>query len=226
MSDLILYTFWRSSCAHRVRLALGYKQLAYTPVFMNLTAGAQHAASYLAKNPTGYVPALEIDGHLLIESVAILEYLEETRPETPLMPAEAHDRARVRALVQMVASGIQPLQNLNVLTRVSDEQDAQLALARPYNERGIAFARHYNERGLAAIEQTLAALEKEGLRGPFCYGEHFGMADLFLIPQLAGARRFGADLSRVHRVVRAVEAANTLAFVKAAAPEAQPDAAA
>jgi len=227
-NQIVLYTYWRSSCSHRVRIALGYKKLVHQSVFVNLVAGAQRDASYRERSPTGYVPALEIDGHVLHESSAILEYLEETRPEPPLLPTGACERARVRALVQIIASGIQPLQNLNVLQRVSADAPTAagvgVGVGRLYDERAIAFARHYNERGLSALEASLARLESEGVRGPFCNGEEFGMADVFLLPQVVVARRFGVDLAPYVRVMRAAEAASALDFVQAAAPESQPDA--
>jgi maleylpyruvate isomerase len=222
-SDIVLYTFWRSSCAHRVRIALGLKNLSYQPVFINLIKGDQREAAYKEKNPTGYVPAMQIDGHLLTESIAILEYLEETRPVFPLLPAAPRDRARVRALVQMIASGIQPLQNLVVLTKVSETSNVPLPPATSFNESGIAFARHFNESGLAAFEEALALLEKDGIDGPFCYGNQLSMADVVLIPQLAGARRFGVDLSPFTRILRAEKAASSIEAVVASAPENQPD---
>ena len=224
MSDkIVLYTFWRSSCAHRVRIALGFKRLSYRSVFVDLISGAQHAADYHIKSPTGYVPALEINNRVLVESVAILEYLEQVYPEPRLLPNDAFARAQVRSIVQMIVSGIQPLQNLNVLIKISDHKDQHLGSSQPINERGYAFARHYNERGLASIEATLAQLEAQGVTGPFCYGTQFGMADVVLGPQIAAARRFGVDLSKYPRVMRATNAADELDFVKAAAPEAQPD---
>lgn len=222
-NDIVLYTFWRSSCAHRVRIALAYKDLTYTSVFINLIKGEQRDKSYRQKNPSGYVPAIQIDGHLLTESVAILEYLEETRPLLPLLPEAPHERASVRALVQMIASGIQPLQNLNVLTKVSEVSAEPLAQGSLLNEKGNAFARHFNERGLGACEDALASLEEAGVRGPFCFGERFGMADVLLIPQLAGARRFGVDLSPFQRILRVEQACTSLNCITAAAPENQPD---
>jgi maleylpyruvate isomerase len=221
--DIVLYTFWRSSCAHRVRLALAHKKLNYTSVFINLIKGEQLDSRYRQKNPSGYVPAIEIDGHLLTESVAILEYLEETHPQFPLLPKSPYERALVRAAVQMIACGIQPLQNLNVLTKISEDPSAPLAPGTLYNERGKAFARHFNERGLSAFEDNLAAFEKQGVRGPFCFGEQFTMADVLLIPQLAGARRFGVDLTPFKRILRVEQASASLECVIAAAPENQPD---
>lgn len=213
-SPYVLYTYWRSSCSHRVRIALAHKKLAWEPAFVNLLDGSQTKPEYHAKNPTGYVPALLVDGQILGESIAILEYLEEAHPEPALLPKGALDRARVRWIVEAIASGIQPLQNLNVLKRIGgDDRAAQ-----------VAFARHYNERGLAAVEEILARNEASGVRGPFAYGDAFGMADVVLVPQVAAARRFEVDVARFPRVLRASEAASALDCVKAAAPEAQPDA--
>ncbi len=213
MTVPILHTYWRSSCSYRVRIALHHKRVAFEPVFVDLLDGAQASPEFRARNPTGYVPALELDGRTYGESIAILELLEERFPERPLLPSTPHDRARVRALVQIVASGIQPLQNLNVMRRVSAVRDEQ-----------VAFAVHYNERGLHAIEDLLGSFEAEGIRGPFAYGGEFGMADVVLVPQVYSAKRFGLDLGRFPRVSRAYESSLALDAVKRAAPEAQPDA--
>jgi len=198
----------------RVRIAAREKGLACEEMVVDLPGGALKQPEFLRLNPFGQVPVLEDGGLVIAESVAILEYLEEVHPTPALLPREALDRARVRALVEMIGSGIQPLQNLNVLRRVGGEdRDAQ-----------VAFARHYNERGLAAVEAALARFEADGVRGPFAYGSAFGMADVLLVPQVAAARRFGVDVSSFERVSRAESAASALEFVKAAAPDAQPDA--
>src|SRR4029079_11911593 len=117
MASLTLSTYWRSSCSFRVRIALGYKKLAYEPVFVNILEGEQKKPEYLAKNPIGHVPTLSIDGVTYVESVAIMELLEELYPDPPLLPKTPQERARVRALVETINAGIQPLQNLIVLDR-------------------------------------------------------------------------------------------------------------
>lgn len=213
-SPLVLHTYWRSSASHRVRIALGYKGLAYEPVFVNLLEGQQRAPEYKAKNPMGYLPCLVMDGAAYVESVAILELLEEKYPEPPLLPKTPEDRARIRALVQFVNAGIQPLQNLVVLEQVGEDK-----------ARRTAWLQHFIGRGLGAFEALVARYEEElGLRGPFVYGERFTMADVLLVPQVYAAKRYGVDLEAFPRVKRASEAAAALPFVAAAHPEAQPDA--
>lgn len=213
---LVLHGYWRSSSAYRVRLVLGAKGLAYESVGVDLLAGAHEAAAYRELNPSGYVPCLLVDGVPFVESVAICELLEELVPDPPLLPREPAARARVRALVETVNAGTQPLQNLNVLRRVSEDPAAR-----------NAWAAHFIGRGLAAFEEQLARLERHdpaAARGPFCHGERFGLADAYLVPQVYNARRFGVDLAPLPRVRRADDAARALDFVARAAPEAQADA--
>ena len=208
MGKLVLSTYWRSSCSYRMRIALGYKQLAYEPVFVNIVDGEQKKPEYLAKNPIGHVPTLSIDGVPYVESVAIMELLEELYPDPPLLPKTPQERARVRALVETINAGIQPLQNLIVLDRVGgDDQE----------KRG-AWMRFFITRGLGAFEALASAT------GPFAFGEAFTMADVFLVPQIYAARRVNVDLTPFPRVVRAEAAASALLFVAAARPEAQADA--
>jgi maleylacetoacetate isomerase len=209
----ILHAYWRSSCSYRVRIALGAKGLPYETHPVNLLEGAQSSADYTTLTPTGYVPTLVENGEAFIESMAILELLEELHPSPALLPGTPAGRARVRALCEIVNAGIQPLQNLNVVRRVSSDAGEQKA-----------WMQHYIGRGLAAFEARLAQLEVFGLVGPFAYGETFGMADCFLVPQVYAAQRNGVDLSAMPRIVRAVAAASELAFVKAAHPDEQPDA--
>lgn len=204
---LVLHTYWRSSASHRVRLALGYKGLPYQPVFVNLLAGEQRQPEYIEKSPMGHVPCLQIDGERFVESTAIMELLDELQPDPPLLPAEPEARARVRALVQIINSGIQPLQNLIVLERLGDDK-----------EKRLEWLRFFIARGLAAFEQLADA------KGPFSAGATFGMADCTLVPQLYAARRYGVDLTGFPRILRAESAAKELAFVAGADPDAQPDA--
>jgi maleylacetoacetate isomerase len=214
MSKLTLYTYWRSSASHRVRLALGHKGLAYDPVYVNLLEGEQKRDEYRATNPMGYLPCLVIEGVKYVESTAILELLEDLYPEPPLLPKKPEDRARVRALVQIVNSGIQPLQNLNVLDQVGDDK-----------EKRLGWLRHFISRGLGAWEALATRFAAEtGRKGPFAYGEAFTSADALLIPQLYAAKRFGIDLAAWPTILRVDEATKDLPFVKAAYPDAQPDA--
>ncbi len=211
--QITLYGYWRSSSSHRVRLALGYKGLAHESVAVNLLGGEQSSEPHGTRAAHKYVPAIEIDGETFIESVAILELLDELSPEKPLYPKAAVDRARVRALVETINSGIQPLQNLNVLVRHSDDHDAR-----------SAWANHYIARGLEVFERLMERNESHGISGPFVYGTTFGAADALLIPQAFAAKRFGVDLAKLPRITRALTASAVLPFVLGAAPEAQPDA--
>ncbi|MBX3212350.1 MAG: maleylacetoacetate isomerase [Labilithrix sp.] len=214
MPNLTLYTYWRSSASHRVRLALGYKGLTYDPVYVNLLEGEQRRDAYKATNPMGFLPCLVLDGVKYVESTAILELLDELYPDPPLLPNKPEDRARVRALVQLVNSGIQPLQNLVVLDRIGEDKEARQA-----------WLRHFITRGLGAWEALASRFQEEtGHAGPFAYGASFTAADALLIPQLYSARRFGIDLGAYPTIQRVDEATRELPFVAAAYPDAQPDA--
>ena len=204
-----LYSYWRSSSSHRVRIALGFKGIAHETVTVNLLGGEQRSEIHTARAANQSVPALEIDGEVFIESVAIIELLDDLFPEVRLYPKDARERARVRALVETVNAGIQPLQNLQVLLRHSEDHDAR-----------NAWAHHFNARGLEVIERLM---ERNG-PGRFAFGDAFGAADCFLIPQAASAKRFGVDLAKFPRVSAALAASADLPFVVAAAPENQPDA--
>lgn len=212
---ITLYTYWRSSASHRVRIALGYKGLAYEPVFVNLLKSEQRADAYRAQNPMGHLPCLVIDGVNYLESTAILELLEDLYPLPPLFPKEPGDKARVRALMQFVNSGIQPLQNLVVLDRIGDDK-----------EKRLDWLRHFIGRGLAAWEKLAASYRSDGFvkEGPFAYGAQFTAADALLIPQIYTARRFGIELDAYPIILGVDEATKDLPFVKAAYPDAQPDA--
>jgi maleylpyruvate isomerase len=213
MPELILYNYWRSSSSHRVRIVLELKGLPYRYEAIDLRKGEQSSESHRARSPTGFVPCLVVDGVAYVESVAIVEMLEERFAEPRLLPADAHARARVRALVEIVNSGIQPFQNLSVLKHVSADPPAQRA-----------WAQHFISRGLGSFEAAVASNEREGVSGPFAHGASPTLADAFLVPQVLGAKRFHVDLAPYPRVVRAFDAAMKLpAFVRAA-PENQPDA--
>jgi len=207
---LRLHTYWRSSAAWRVRTALALKGLAWEAVARDLRKGGQSAPDYLALNPQALVPALEVEGAVLTQSLAICEYLEERWPKPPLLPADLVERARVRAFALAVACDIHPLQNLKVL---------RMLRARGLDKAAVdGWAIEVIESGLAACAKLIA-----DRTGPFCFGEAVTLADVVLIPQLANARRFGArvDFPRLE----AIEAAALAhpAFV-ASRPEAQADA--
>jgi maleylacetoacetate isomerase len=214
MPRLILYNYWRSSSSHRVRIALALKGIAYEYVAVNLLEGENTSDAHRSRSPTAYVPCLTIDGVAYVESVAIVELLEERFPAPPLYPRDAHGRARVRALVEIVNSGIQPMQNTSVLRFLSPDADVQKK-----------WVQHFVGRGLASLEAALAIVEGEGVRGPFAYGETPTAADVFLVPQVVAAQRFHVDLAPHARVVRAFQAAMQVDAFQSAAPASQPDAA-
>jgi maleylacetoacetate isomerase len=214
MTEMILHGYFRSSAAWRVRIALELKGLPVQQVFRHLRKGEQAAPDHLALNSQGLVPTLEVAGQgVLTQSLAILEWLEETEPSPALLPTDAWGRARVRALAQIVACDIHPIQNLRVLQYLKRE----LRQEQPAID---AWARHWIATGLAAFEARLA----EPATGRFCHGDAPGLADLCLVPQLGNARRFGVDLSPYPHVAAVEAACVALPAFARAAPEAQPDA--
>jgi len=207
-----LHGYFRSSAAYRVRIALNLKGLEAEHLPHHLRKGEQRAPSYLALNPQGLVPALENDaGTVLTQSVAIIEWLDETHPTPPLLPKDALQRAKVRAFALAIACDTHPVQNLKVLARLRE-----LGLA---EEKVQDWAAWVNREGLGACE-TLIANEP----GPFCFGDAPGLADLCLVPQLANARRFGVDLAAFPRLLKAETAAKSIKAFEDAAPDRQPDA--
>jgi maleylpyruvate isomerase len=211
-----LYTFFRSSASYRVRIALNLKGLAYEqiPIHLRRGGGEQFGETYKAVNPQALVPALEDNGRILTQSLAIMEYLEERYPKPPLLPADPADRALVRSMALIVACEIHPIQNLRVLVYLKNNlQQSDEDLNR--------WARHWIDLGLAALEQTVAGGLK---RGKFCFGETPTLADICLVPQLANARRFGQDLSTYPALLEIEKACNALPAFANAAPEKQPDA--
>ncbi|WP_394828351.1 maleylacetoacetate isomerase [Pendulispora albinea] len=213
MSQLVLYTYWRSSSSYRVRFALAVKKLPFQSIPVNLREGEQHRDEHRARSPTGYVPCLFVDGRPLVESVAIIELLDELYPDPPLYPRDPWARARVRSLVEVINAGTQPMQNLAVTDRLASDP----ALRKEWS-------RHFNARGLASFERLMALHEQEGVEGRYAYGDTLTAADLFLVPQMYSAQRFGVDLSPYPRAVAAAEAALATDAAQAAIPERQPDA--
>jgi maleylpyruvate isomerase len=213
VAELTLYNHWRSSSSHRVRIALALKGLAYTYVAIDLSRGEQSADAHTARSPTGYVPCLVIDGVPLVESVAIIEYLEERFPRPRLYPGSALERARVRALVEIINSGVQPLQNRHVLEHLSPDPAVRRA-----------WASHFIERGLGAFERSMEANARDGVTGRYAHGDEPTAADVFLVPQIHMAARFGVDRARYGRLCAAFEAASRVDAVARAAPDLQPDA--
>jgi len=211
-----LYTFFRSSASYRVRIALNLKGLAYesAPVHLRRGGGEHHAPDYKKKNPQELVPALEDNGRVLTQSLAIIEYLEERYPDPPLLPKDLADRALVRAMALAVACEVHPIQNLRVLNHVKSE-------LKQSEEAANAWARHWIALGLSALEELVAGAPR---RGAFCFGDAPTLADICLVPQLGNARRFGSDLSAYANLLRAEAACLELAAFVNAAPENQPDA--
>lgn len=210
---MILHTYFRSSAAFRVRIGLNLKGLTFEPRYFHLGRGEHGQANNRAVNPQGFVPTLIDGGRPLIQSLAILEYLEETHPLPPLLPDDATGRAFVRALAQIVSADIHPLNNLRVLNYLRNELDQ--------DEAGVlAWTQTWIRAGFDALEEMLAGRERPG---PFCAGDRPGLADCCLVPQVASARRFNVRLDD-YPVISAIDAA-CLAMHEfaAAAPENQPD---
>ncbi|GGP19054.1 maleylacetoacetate isomerase [Silvimonas iriomotensis] len=214
--ELVLYSYFRSSAAYRVRIALHLKNMPYRiePVHLLRNGGEQRASHYLAVNPEGLVPTLHHGAVTLTQSLAIIEYLEELVPTPPLLPAAPADRAWVRALALAVACDIHPVNNLRVLQYLQAELGATDAAKQ-------AWYQHWVQLGLAAFEAHLA--QRPASR--FCFGDTPTLADCCLIPQLFNARRFGCDLTRLPRILAIEAQCQALPAFVAAAPEQQPDAA-
>jgi maleylpyruvate isomerase len=206
-----LHGYFRSSAAFRVRIALNLKGVRVEHRSHHLRKGEQHAADYLKLNPQGLVPALELDcGGVLTQSLAIIEWLDETHPQPPLLPADPLARGRVRAFAYAISCDIHPVQNLKVLNRLRGLGVEEDAVAE--------WAAWVNKEGLQACEVLL-----EGQPGPFCFGHSPTLADVCLVPQLGNARRFKVDVARFPRLLTAEAAALALPAFADAAPELQHD---
>jgi maleylacetoacetate isomerase len=212
-----LYSYWRSSAAYRVRIALNLKSLPYdaVPVHLVNNGGEQHSAAYRALNPQALLPTLIDAGHVLHQSIAICEYLDEAYPDSvALLPREPMARARVRALALATACDIHPLSN----TRVLQYLEREFAIAAAAREQ---WTRHWIALGFAALEDLLA---RDSATGRFCHGDTPGLADLTLVPQLYNARRWSLDLSPFPTLLRIAAACAELEAFERARPENQPDA--
>ncbi len=211
-----LYTYFRSTAAYRVRIALNLKELAYdaVPVHLLRDGGEQLADSYRALNPSALLPTLDDDGSVIGQSLAIIEYLEETRPQVPLLPTSAVDRARVRALALTVAADTHPLGNLRVLKYLK----GQLKVA---EEVKVEWQQHWLRTGMATLERLLA---DDARTGRYCHGDTPTLADCCLVPQVFGAQRFGVDLAPYPTIMRIFAACAELPAFQQAHPSQQPDA--
>jgi len=212
-----LYSYFRSSAAYRARIALNLKGLPYEMASIHLTRGGgqQHGAAFRAVNPQRRVPALALDnGDMLIQSLAIIEYLDETHPEPPLLPGHPADRARVRALSQIIACDIHPIDNLRVLRY----------LAKPlgHDEAAIGvWFNHWIATGFEGLERILA---NDGQSGTFCHGEAPTLADICLVPQVFNSWRYKLDLAPYPTITRIFDSCMKLPAFEEARPEKQPDA--
>jgi maleylpyruvate isomerase len=210
-----LYGYWRSSASWRVRIALHWKRLAHESAFVHLRRGDQRGVEYLELNPQGLIPTLVDDSLVLGQSLAIIEYLEERRPEPPLLPRDAAGRARVRQLALVIAADTHPLQNIGTLRLLESE----LGVSAEGQQR---FVRSVIRRGLAAFEKLL---EPGAERASYCHGSAPSLADVCLVPQVYNARRFGLDVEgEFPRLARIERSCLELPAFAATAPELQPDA--
>lgn len=215
MSDLILHNYYRSSTSYRVRIALEMKRLTYQYVPHHLRHGEHLEPAYLSVNPQGLVPALILgDGTLLTQSLAIIEFLDETRPEPPLLPQDAPGRARVRMLAQMIACDIHPVNNLRVLTSLR-------TLFGAGDEDVANWFRHWVNEGFQPLEKILTSSAETGT---FCHGETPGLADICLVAQVTSNARFGVDLTPYPTIARIHAACMALPAFQKAAPQNQIDA--
>jgi maleylacetoacetate isomerase len=209
---MLLYDYFRSSAAYRLRIALNLKGLSPERRSIHLRRGEQRAADYLALNPQGLVPMLVVGGRPLTQSLAIIEYLDEKHPQPPLLPPGAEDRAWVRSVALAIACDIHPLNNLRVLKYLANP----LGIAEPARDE---WYRHWVREGFDALERQLA----ERPAGRFCFGDSPSLADVCLVPQVANANRLSVDLGPYPRI-RAIDAAClALAAFDAARPENHPD---
>ena len=209
-----LYTYFRSSAAFRVRIALNLKGLAYEPHFVHLAKGEHRRSEYSAVNPQGLLPALIDDGHLLTQSLAIIEYLEETHPSPLLLPKDPLGRARVRSLALLVACEIHPLNNLRALQYLVKE------LGHSEDDK-TQWYRHWIHDGMAKLEADLTRAKGTGR---FSHGDSPTMADCCLVPQVFNAQRFDCDLSHAPTALKVFDECMNLEAFQRAQPARQPDA--
>ncbi len=206
-----LFTYYRSSAAYRVRIALNYKGVQYEPVSVNLLTGEHREKEYRQINPQGLVPALRLqDGKILIQSPAILEWLEENHPTPALLPTDSYQRNLVRSWASIIACDIHPVDNLRVLNYLTGELGIN-------NEQKMAWYHHWIKLGFDALEPQIGPT-------PYCNGAEISMADIYLIPQVYNALRFEFDMTHHPKILEVYENCNRLDAFIDAAPENQPDA--
>uniref|UniRef100_A0A8C7YGB9 Maleylacetoacetate isomerase n=1 Tax=Oryzias sinensis TaxID=183150 RepID=A0A8C7YGB9_9TELE len=202
----VLYSYFRSSCSWRVRIAFALKGIEYNLVPVNLIkdGGQQRSEQYSKLNPMQQVPAVEIDGITLCQSLAVIQYIDETRPGPRLLPVDPKARAKVRMISDLIASGIQPIQNLSVLQKVGEEK--------------VPWAQHFINRGFQALEPILKETS-----GKYCVGDEISMADICLVPQVYNAERFKVDIGRYPTIRKINETLVELEAFKVSHPSHQPD---
>ena len=210
---MILHGYFRSSASYRVRIALALKGLDYDRQPVHLRRGEQQAPEFLKQNPQGLVPVLEHEGAVLAQSLAIIEYLEERFPEPALLPAAPEDRAWVRALAQLIACDIHPINNLRILQYLEHNLGVD-------DEARNAWARRWIDSGFAAME---AMLSDNPRTGGHCFGGQPTLADICLVPQVFNSQRFGVDMDRYPTLARIHENCMRLPAFADQAPERQPD---
>jgi maleylpyruvate isomerase len=207
-----LYTFFRSSAAYRVRIALSLKSVDYETITLNLPKGDHRQPGFVAMNPHRTIPVIDDDGVVLMQSLAIIEYLDSRYPTPRLIPADAVERARVQAFAQVIACEIHPLNNLRVLRYLRSEVGLD-------EEHVNKWVRHWIGESFRSLEALLGESA-----GRYCFGDELTLADVFLVPQMYNALRFGCDLLPFPTVVRVAETLRALPAFARAAPELQPDA--
>lgn len=205
MSKPVLYSYFRSTCSWRVRIVLAHKKIDYEYQPIHLLKKEQVDEEYIKVNPMGQVPALIVGDKMLTQSISIMEYLEESYPQMPLLPKEPLLRAKVREICEVIGSGIQPLQNLSVLQKIGDEKKME-------------WGHFYINKGFIALERLLA-----GCAGKYSVGDQVTLADCCLLPQVYNANRFKVDMSQFPIINRIHEELSSLESFKAAHPSKQPD---
>lgn len=219
VSKPLLHSYWRSSCSWRVRIALNMKKIDYdyNAVHLLKDGGHQLKEDYARKNPSKELPCLEIDGLELSQSTAIIEYLAETRAEdgAPLFPKSPQERYQVRTICNLIGNDIQPVQNLRVLLHIMKEKEGKDAKTKAK----LGWGKHWIDLGFQALEKVL-----EKTSGKYCVGDNVTAADLYLVPQVYNANRFGVDMSQFPTIFRVEKTLSELPDFKKAHPAAQPDA--